>query len=87
MARDPQTVENSDHKESKGMKMAERSENARDHGESKIAKTNFPMNAGPGSTSIKGAVKSLERQTERGAHVAEVGGHKMHGHSGRMMKD
>ena len=26
----------------------------------------------------------LERETERGAHVAQVGGHKMHGHSGSM---
>lgn len=34
-------------------------------------------------TSMSHATAHLERETERGAHTATVGGHKMHEHSGR----
>jgi hypothetical protein len=40
-----------------------------------------------GNTSMKSAVSQLEYETERGSHMAEVGGHKAHGHSGVMHKD
>lgn len=37
-----------------------------------------------GHESMSHARALLEQETERGAHVAEVAGHKMHEHSGRM---
>lgn len=36
-----------------------------------------------GNAGMSAAVAHLNRETERGAHVAMVGGEKMHGHSGR----
>lgn len=37
-----------------------------------------------GHAGMSHARAQLEMETERGAHVADVGGHKMHEHSGRM---
>ena len=37
-----------------------------------------------GNSGMGSAVKLLNMHAERGEHVAEVGGHKMHEHSGRM---
>lgn len=37
-----------------------------------------------GHSGMSHARAQLEMETERGAHCADVGGHKMHGHSGRM---
>lgn len=82
--RSPQRTEEGDRRESKGEKMADREENRREHGEREIAKTATKKDPGPGAMSLTGAVKSLNRQTERGEHVPEMGGHKMHGHSGSM---
>ena len=43
--------------------------------------------AGPGASNLNAsmgtAVKHLEKQVERGEHVAVVGGHKVHEHSGK----
>lgn len=47
--------------------------------------------AGPGNANLSGnmgqAVKHLEKQVERGEHVAVIGGHKIHEHSGRHGND
>ena len=48
--------------------------------------SNAHMNSGHGSAkqTMSVAVKHLHKETERHEHVAEVGGHKMYGHSGHM---
>lgn len=72
--------ERSNDRESGAERMAERMQNHRPK-EGRVQSSRSD-GAGAMKGNMSKAVSSVERQTERGKHTPEVGGHKMHSHSG-----